>query len=54
MEKQLGNIAKHSRKLQDFQMFPNLPMGLCLWAFASFGLLPRVKNNILLTRCARS
>jgi hypothetical protein len=30
MEKQLRNIAKHSRKLQDFQMFPNLSLGYCL------------------------
>jgi hypothetical protein len=25
-----GQTAKHSRKLEDFQMFPNLPMGYCL------------------------
>jgi hypothetical protein len=25
-----GQTAEHSRKLQDFQMFPNLPIGYCL------------------------
>jgi hypothetical protein len=25
-----GQTAKHSRKLQDIQMFPNLPIGYCL------------------------
>jgi hypothetical protein len=25
-----GQTAKHSRKLQDFQMFPNLPTDYCL------------------------
>jgi hypothetical protein len=40
-----GQTAKHSRKLQDLQMFPNLPMGFCL--LINIYVMARVVDQLL-------
>jgi hypothetical protein len=40
-----GQTAKRSRKLQDFQMFPNLPIDYCL--LINIPMMARAVNQLL-------